>query len=247
MAATQGCHNLGNTDGAVEESEISALMAVALKGVGDKGKRHGEHGCPSTAYEQEGQYEHVLVADKRHKGKAYSADNQAQGVSQLLVLEIRKRHSPQHRPDGLPEEQHANPVARLLVALGNHVGGVPYGFGNGTVGVGPHIHKGSPAEELYESDLPEHRRRILEKRYPACALLFCPRLGLVVFGVFRGGPLFYLRRGEDDAEDEYGSSDIERIDDRVGYYALCGFVGNAESRKEERKYVAYKRTGITEK
>lgn len=79
------------------------------------------------------------------------------------------------------------------------------------------------------------------------ALFLVLRLSLVIHSIFLWIPFLYLHRCEDDTEDKYGCSDVERIDDRVGYYALRGFIGNAESREEEREYVAYKRTRIAEK
>ena len=112
FTATQGCHNLRNAYRAVEESEISTLMAVALKSVGDKGKRHGKHGCPSATYEPEWKYEQISVAYKRHDGETYAANDKTQGVCQLLVLNLGSTIA-RHRTDGLPEEQYAHPVACL--------------------------------------------------------------------------------------------------------------------------------------
>ena len=61
-------------------------MAVALKGIGDEGKRHGEHGSPSATYEQEGKHEQILVADERHKSEAYATDYKANGKAIFSFL-----------------------------------------------------------------------------------------------------------------------------------------------------------------
>ena len=170
-------------------------MAITLKSIGYKGERHGKHGCPGTSNEHERKHKHILVANERHHGKAYTADNKTEGVSQLGVLELRQSHCPQYRAYCLPAEQHANPVAGSLIALRGSVGGMPYGVGDGAVGVGPHIHKGSPAEELNQAHLPEHRRRMLKQLYPRSLLLLLLRLSLVVFGILLGVPLLNLARG----------------------------------------------------
>lgn len=117
VTSTHSSYNLRYAYSAVEESEICTLVAVTLKSIGDKSKRHGKHSSPSATYKQEGKHKQILIADERHKNETYATDNKTYGVCHLLVLELRQRHSPKHRTDGLPEEQHTNPVARLLISL----------------------------------------------------------------------------------------------------------------------------------
>ncbi len=52
-ATTDGSHNLRNTDGSVEQAQISTHVTIALQGIGNKGERHCQHGCPTGTNHQE--------------------------------------------------------------------------------------------------------------------------------------------------------------------------------------------------
>ena len=244
--AARRSDDLRYADSAVEESEVSALVSVALKSVRDEGERHGEHRSPCATDEHERQSEQVLVVHERHESEANGADDKAQRVSRLLVLEARQSHCPQYRADSLPAEHHANPVACLLIALRCGVGGVPYGVGDGAVGVCPHEHECCPAEELHGAHLPEHRRRVAQQLNPVGFAFVRLGLRLVVLGVLLRVPLLHLQCGVDDAEDEYSGADVERIDYGVGYDALLSLVGYADGCEEIGEEVAHDRSGVAE-
>ena len=59
-------------------------------------------------------------------------------------------------------------------------------------------------------------------------------------------PLLHLHRGVDDAEDEDGSTDVERPDDGVGYYTIFCYILDTQKGEEKREYKTYHRTGIAE-
>ena len=115
--ATESCHNLRNTNSSVEQTEIGSHVTIALKGIGDKGKRHSKHGSPGTADEQERNELQILVVEERHHGKAYGTDNQANGISHLGILELGQQGCPYHRTDGLNGKEHSHPVAGSLEGL----------------------------------------------------------------------------------------------------------------------------------
>ena len=221
-------------------------MAVALKSVRDEGERHGEHGSPCAADEHERHGEQVFVVYERHEGEAHGTDDEAQRISRLLVLEAWQSHCPQYRADSLPAEHHANPVACRLVTLRRGVGGVPYGVGNGAVGVCPHEHERCPAKELHGTHLPEHRRSVAQQLYPVCLAFLRLWLSLVILGVLLRVPLLHLHGGVDDAEDEYRCADVERVDYRVGYHALLRLVGYADGCEEIGEEVAHDRSGVAQ-
>ena len=72
-ATAEGCDNLGQTDGSVEEPEISSLVAVALQRTGHKALGHREHAGPAAADEQEGDDLQILVVYHRDECEAQSA------------------------------------------------------------------------------------------------------------------------------------------------------------------------------
>ena len=84
----EGRHNLRNTDGAIEESEVSTHVTIALQGVRDERERHGEHRSPGTANHQERDELQILVTDERYECKADTTDHQTDGISHLGVLEL---------------------------------------------------------------------------------------------------------------------------------------------------------------
>ena len=88
-AAADSSHNLGYTDGAIKQAKVGTHVSVALQGIGDKGERHGEHGSPRTADEQERNKLELQVVQERHHGKTYTAQHEADAVSHLDVTELR--------------------------------------------------------------------------------------------------------------------------------------------------------------
>ena len=82
-ASQEGSHNLRNTDGTVEEPEVSTHVAIALQGIRDERERHGKHCSPSTTDHQERDELQILVADERYECKADTTNHQTDGISQL--------------------------------------------------------------------------------------------------------------------------------------------------------------------
>ena len=221
-------------------------MSVTLKRVGNEGERHGEHGSPAAADEQEWDELHILVLEQRNKGEADAAEDETHGVGELGVLELRKHYCPQHAAHSLNGKEYSHPVAGLLECLRSLVGGVPARLGNRTGGVGPHIEEACPAEELHESDLPECRGGVAQEREPVGLVLLVVLLQSVIFGIFLRGHFLNLCGGVDYAEDEYRRTDVERVDYRVGYDTFRGYVADTDEGEEEREHEAYDRACVAE-
>ena len=68
----------------------------------------------------------------------------------------------------------------------------------------------------------------------------------MVFGILLRRHLLYFHGSVDDAEYQYGRSDVERVDYRVGDYAFGRNVAYADEREEEREYVSDQRAGVAE-
>ena len=69
----------------------------------------------------------------------------------------------------------------------------------------------------------------------------------MIFCILLRRHLLHLCRCVDDAQDEDGGSDVERIDHRVGHYALCSHVAYAEEREQEREHISHQRAGVAQK
>ena len=69
-SANSRSDNLWNTDGTVEQSEISSQVAIALERIGHQGKWHCQYGCPSTSDEDEWDEHHILIVDEGCEDKA---------------------------------------------------------------------------------------------------------------------------------------------------------------------------------
>ena len=67
------------------------------------------------------------------------SEHEADDIGEPVGLEARKQGSPEYGTYGLNGEEHTDPVTCRLIALGSHVGRIPYVEGNGPVGVCPHI------------------------------------------------------------------------------------------------------------
>ena len=139
---TKGSHNLRDADGTVEEAQIGPHVTVSLQGIRHEGERHGKHGSPGAADEQERNELHILVVDERNHGKADSTQQQTQGIGCLGVLEARQNGCPDDTAHGLDGKQDAHPVTSRLERLTGRIGGVPNGLGNGSRTVVPHIEEG---------------------------------------------------------------------------------------------------------
>ena len=115
--ASEGCCcNLRNTDGAVEETEIHAHVSVALKGIGDDGKWQCKHGCPCATDHEIGHEEQVLVVDEWNHDEAHTANHETETIGYLAVIDLRDDHCPKDTADGLYGEEHAHPVAGILIS-----------------------------------------------------------------------------------------------------------------------------------
>ena len=125
-------------------------MAIALQGVGDKGERTSQHGCPSASYEQERQNLHVLSAAEGDEGKTQGTQHQTDGVGLLHGGETGYDHGPADAAYGLNGVENTRPVARRLVGLGLWGISIPHGERHGVDYIGPHVEEGSPAEELHQ-------------------------------------------------------------------------------------------------
>ena len=68
----------------------------------------------------------------------------------------------------------------------------------------------------------------------------------MVFSVFGGWHLLYFHCGIDYTKYQDGGSDIERINHRVGYYALRGYVADTDPCKDEREQETYEAARITQ-
>jgi hypothetical protein len=196
--ARKSSYNLRNADGAVEEAQISAHVAIALQGIGDKRERHGEHGSPAGTYHEERDELQELIMDERYHRKSDAADDKADSISQLRALELRQDDCPYHAAHCLNGKEDAHPVASLLKGFRGRNGGVPYGLSDGAGGIVPHIEETSPAEELHQPYFPKRGGSFLQQRYPVATAFLFALLGFlhrgdsVICGVFLWIPLLYL-------------------------------------------------------
>ena len=127
---------------------------------------------------------------------------EAKGIGLFACLEQRQYHS----PDGLHGEQHAYPVARFLIAGALDVRSAPHRGGNGTVGVGPHVHESGPAEKLYQPYRPKHFGSMLQQGDKVgFFLLFVRRDTMELFKLFGRHLRALVRRvaDPDKCEDEW--------------------------------------------
>ena len=203
VSATKSCHNLRNTDSAVEESEVSTHVSITLQSIGDKGERHRQHSCPASTNHQERNELQVLVVQEWDKGKAHTTDNQADRISHLGTLELGKHYHPQHTAHSLNGKENAHPVAGILECLSAGIGSIPYGLGNGTRRIVPQTEEALPAEELHQAHLPESGRSIAQERNPislAFLFLFHFTSHAIIGSILLRIPLLHLHRGIDDTE-----------------------------------------------
>ena len=129
QATAEGCDNLGDADGAVEQTQVGADM-VTGECIGQYCERHGEHGGPGASHQRVAYGEHIGMVDEVNRHEADGTDKQRQGVADLAVLELGENDSPKHGGDGLDGEKNAVPVTGILIFLGGCVehGGVVDGY-----------------------------------------------------------------------------------------------------------------------
>ena len=84
----QGGSNLWDTDGTVEQAQISTHVTIALEGVGNEGERHGKHSSPGTANHQERNKLQILVMDIRNHAETNGANDQTDGIGHLSILKL---------------------------------------------------------------------------------------------------------------------------------------------------------------
>ena len=84
----KGCHNLRNTDGAIEESKVSTHVTIALKSIRDERERHGKYRCPGTADHQKRDELHILITDEGYECKADATNDEADGISHFRILKL---------------------------------------------------------------------------------------------------------------------------------------------------------------
>lgn len=103
------------------------------------------------------------------------------------------------------------------------------------VGVGPHIHERRPAEKLHQTDSPKHARCILYQ-FQQIVFAFLRRFWCsVIFGIFGGRHLAHRENRVKHARYQYGCADVERVDNRIGHYALGCHIADANPSEEKRE------------
>ena len=100
-ASTKGCNYLGQANGAVEQPQVCSHVTIAFQRVGDEGKRHGQHGSPTTTDEKEGQDLSVLARHEWYQGKSDATKYQTDGIGHLHVAESWKDGCPYNGTHGL--------------------------------------------------------------------------------------------------------------------------------------------------
>ena len=141
---TECSNNLWDADGAVEQSQISSHVTVALQCIGDEGKWHRQHSSPRTANHEEGNELQILVVDIRNHAETNGSDNQTDRIGQLRVLEMRQQGSPYNGAHSLDSKEDARPVACLLEGLARGISGIPHHLSDRARRVVPHIEHRSP-------------------------------------------------------------------------------------------------------
>ena len=160
-ATTDGCHNLRNTDGAVEETKVCAHVTITLQSIGYEGERHCQHSSPTSTNHQEWDKLQILVVQEWNQGKANTCNKQADAISQLYILKHSEHYYPKHTTYSLYSKEYAHPVACSLEFCRLRVCGIPYSLCNSACRIVPKIKEACPAEELHHANLPECRRSIL--------------------------------------------------------------------------------------
>ena len=244
-SAAKRSGNLRQADGAVEQTEVSTHIAAGER-IGEQREWQCQHCSPSAANEQERNEQHVLVVNEQCADESRCAKQKADDVRCLERFEARNHHCPNHRAHGLNGKEHAHPVLGD-VACGVFAGDGPVDvFGDGTMGVGPHIEECSPAEELHQTDGPECRRRFSKQLDEAFAFLgFSFSLfDAMIFGIFFRRIFFYLGGGVDYTQNQYCRAGIEAEDDRVGHHASRGSVFHTEVGEHVREQETHQRAGV---
>ena len=230
-------------------------MSFAGEGVGKKGERIGQGGRPGATDEGEGNEKYVGVVDEIGGDETYGTKDKTDGIAQFRVLDLGNDHCPEYAAHGLYGIEDAHPVACFLIGGGGYIeftvdNGCGEGIGSdSTVGIGPHKEEGCPAEELYDADGPECRRGLgKELQHGRLLFFFFHRLVgiLVILRIGAGFPFANLDGGVEHTEDEDEGSDVEGVDDGVGYNTLFGSVTDANPCKEVREHEAYDASGVAE-
>ena len=220
-------------------------MTVTLKGIRYKGERHGQHGSPGTADEQERDNLSVLVRHEWNECKADTTDEQTQRISQFRILEPRQHGGPYHTTHGLNGIEYTGPVTSFLIGFRSRVGGSPHGFRYSIHHIGPHVQQSCPAEELYQSHSPESGGSILQQLEPVTASLFFLVLA-VIHRIFLRRPLLHLDGGIDHTENENGCTYIERPDHGIGYNTFGRHILQSKPCEHKREEESYYRTGVAQ-
>ena len=74
---TDGSYNLRNTDGSVEQAQVSAHVAITLQSIGHESERHRQHGSPAGTNHQEWNKLQILVVQEWDESEAHTTYNQA--------------------------------------------------------------------------------------------------------------------------------------------------------------------------
>ena len=242
QASAEGSDDLGQADGAVEEPEEGTHLAAAFDGIGEEGEGQCEHGCPRCADEGVTQPKDIGVVYPEDGDEADTADDEREDVGTFvayLMLNGREEGCPDEGADSLYGEAYAHPVACVLESTCGGVHTIPAEAlgSDGTVGVGPHIHEGCPAEELHETDCQESEDDTL-------VVVLAVGFGGVLFdtvelSVLFGVHLTNVGEGIKHAEDKDGGTDVETPLDRVGNDAVGSGIGETNPCEEDREEVAY--------
>ena len=126
------------------------------------------------------------------------------------------------------------------------VAGLPYGLGNGAVGVGPHVEERCPAEELNHAHLEEH--------LPCAFWLFLRSLAIggflglnLILRKFFGWHFANIHHSVNHTENEDCGTNIERPNHRWWHLALWRNVGNTDGGKQQREHIAHDRASVAQK
>ena len=139
-----------------------------------------------------------------------------------IILELWNHQSPNNRADRLDSEQNTNPITRVLIFdrlriqyqahramdhLLDHW--CPKSLsGNRSVRIGPHKHKGSPTEELNQTNRPENGWRLFQQFQDICLLLLL-RVNLMILRVFFRWNLLNRKSRIKDTRHQDQRSDIK--------------------------------------
>ena len=115
---------------------------------------------------------------------------------------------------------------------------MPDVVGDGSCGVGPHIHESRPTEKLNKTDRPENFRSVAQQGYEIIFLCQFFVRNLVKLPELRRWHFLYPYRRIEGAQYQYGCPSVERENYRIGDNSGGCDISDSDIGEQDRKQVA---------